>query len=102
MIINLCEGTSERTISYLCLYSLGPLCYFLGIEVSSTLKGFYLSQEKYIQGFLDRASVTDHRTFDNPIELSVHLSATDDEPLVDPTRYRHVVGSLFLSWCQSS
>jgi hypothetical protein len=27
---------------------LGPLRYFLGIEISSTPKGFFLSQEKYI------------------------------------------------------
>jgi hypothetical protein len=27
---------------------LGPLRYFLGIEISSTLEGFFLSQEKYI------------------------------------------------------
>jgi hypothetical protein len=25
---------------------LGPLCYFLGIEVSSTTDGFYISREK--------------------------------------------------------
>jgi hypothetical protein len=27
---------------------LGPLWYFLGIEISSTFEGFFLSQEKYI------------------------------------------------------
>jgi hypothetical protein len=27
---------------------LGPLRYFLGIEISSTFEGFFLSQEKYI------------------------------------------------------
>jgi hypothetical protein len=73
---------------------LGHLRYFLGIEISSTPEGFFLSQEKYIQDLLDRASLTDHRTAETPIELNVHLVATDGEPLENPTRYRHIVGSL--------
>jgi hypothetical protein len=39
---------------------LGPLRYFLGIEISSTTEGFFLSQEKYIQDLLDCTSLTDH------------------------------------------
>ncbi|WVZ73920.1 hypothetical protein U9M48_022171 [Paspalum notatum var. saurae] len=39
---------------------LGPLRYFLGIE-----------------SLLNRASVTDYRTDETPMELNVHLSATD-------------------------
>ena len=73
---------------------LGPLRYFLGIEVSSTSDGIYLSQEKYIQDLLARSSLTDHRTVETPIELNLQLRATDGEPLTDPTRYRHIVGSL--------
>jgi hypothetical protein len=73
---------------------LGPLRYFLEIEISSTLEGFFLSQEKYIQDLLDRASLTDNRTTETSMELNVHLVATDGEPLEDPTRYRHIVGSL--------
>jgi hypothetical protein len=45
---------------------IGPLRYFLGIEISSTPERFFLSQEKYIQDLLDRASLTDHRTAETP------------------------------------
>jgi hypothetical protein len=73
---------------------LGPLRYFLGIEISSTPEGFFLSQEKYIQDLLDQASLTDHRTVETLMELNVHLTSTGGEPLEDRTHYRHIVRSL--------
>jgi hypothetical protein len=73
---------------------LGSLRYFLGIEISSTPEEFFLSQEKYIQDLLDRASLTNHQTTETPMELNVHLTPTDGEPLKDLTRYRHIIGSL--------
>jgi hypothetical protein len=76
------------------MFDLGPLWYFLGIEVPSTLEGLYLSQEKYIQELLDRASLTYHHTVETLMNLNVCLCATDGEPLLGPTRYRHIVGSL--------
>uniref|UniRef100_A0A0A9CEM1 Reverse transcriptase Ty1/copia-type domain-containing protein n=1 Tax=Arundo donax TaxID=35708 RepID=A0A0A9CEM1_ARUDO len=72
----------------------GPLRYFLGIEVTSTFDGYYLSQQKYIQDILDRSGLTDHRIAETPMELNLQLRVTDGEPLEDPTRYRHLVGSL--------
>ena len=74
--------------------NLGPLRYFLGIEVSSTSDGFYISQEKYIHDLLARAALSDERTAETPMELNVNLRASDGEPLSDPTRYHHLVGSL--------
>ena len=73
---------------------LGPLCYFLGIEISSTSDGFYISQEKYIQDLLARAALGDERTVVTPMELNVQLCASDGDPFPNPTRYRHLVGSL--------
>uniref|UniRef100_A0ACD5VKK9 Uncharacterized protein n=1 Tax=Avena sativa TaxID=4498 RepID=A0ACD5VKK9_AVESA len=73
---------------------LGPLRYFLGIEVSSTSDGFYISQEKNIQDLLARAALGDERTVETPMELNVQLRASDGDPFSDPTRYRHLVGSL--------
>jgi hypothetical protein len=46
---------------------LGPLHYFLGIEVCSTCDSFYISHEKYIQDLLTRAALGDGRTVDTPI-----------------------------------
>jgi hypothetical protein len=46
------------------MIDLGPLCYFLGIEVSSTSDGFYISQEKYIQDLLTRVALGDERTIE--------------------------------------
>lgn len=76
------------------MFDLGHLRYLLGIEISSTREGIYLSQEKYIQDLLSRAAITDNRTADTPMKLGVHLRSTDGDPLSDPTRYRHLVGSL--------
>jgi hypothetical protein len=73
------------------MFDLGPLRYFFGIEI--TPEGFFLSQEKYIQDLRDGASLTDHRTPETPMELNVHLTPTDGEPLEDSTRYCHIVGS---------
>jgi hypothetical protein len=74
--------------------SLDPLRYFLRIEISCTPKGFFLSQEMCIQDLLDRASLTDYRTAETPMDLNVHLTPTDGESLEDPTRYHHIVWSL--------
>jgi hypothetical protein len=50
---------------------LGHLCYFFGIEVSSTSDGFYISQENYIHDLLARAALGDERTVETPMELNV-------------------------------
>lgn len=45
-----------------------------------------MSTSIYIQG-LNRTSLTNHHTFETPMELNVHLSTTDGEPLVDSIGY---------------
>jgi len=73
---------------------LGPLSYFLGIEFSSTSTGFQLSQQRYTLDLLARAAISDTRTVATPMELHLQLQADEGIPLADPTRYRHLVGSL--------
>ena len=69
---------------------LGPLRYFLGIEVSSTSDGFYISQEKYIQDLLARAALGDERTVETPMELNVKLRPTDGDNASDQEEDHHL------------
>ena len=73
---------------------LGPLSYFLGIEVMHSAKGYYISQSKYIQDLIARSGITDNRTAATPMDLHLQLRPNDGTPLEDPSRYRHIVGSL--------
>ena len=41
---------------------LGPLSYFLGIEVHHSPKGYFLSQSKYIEDLIGRSGISDNRT----------------------------------------
>ena len=73
---------------------LSPLNYFLGLEVSSYTYGYYLTQAKYSSDLISRASITDSKIVDTPIEYNCRLNSHDGEPLSNATLYRQLVGSL--------
>jgi hypothetical protein len=73
---------------------LGHLSYFLGLEITSSNDGFYLTQDKYTSDLLSRAGLTDHKIVDTPIELNACVTPSSGEPLPNPTLYRQLVGSL--------
>ena len=73
---------------------LSTLSYFLGLEVTSSSDGYYLSQAKYASDLLSKAGLTHSKTISTPLELNVKLNTTDSEPLSDATLYRQLVGSL--------
>ena len=73
---------------------LGPLNYFLGLEVSSSVDGYYLTQAKYTSDLISRASIIDSKIVDTPIEYNYRLNSHDGESLSNATLYRQLVGSL--------
>ena len=74
---------------------LSPLNYFLiGLKVSSSSDGYYLTQAKYTSDLISRANITDSKIVDIPIEYNCHLNSHDGESLSDVTLYRQLVRSL--------
>ncbi|RVW54772.1 Retrovirus-related Pol polyprotein from transposon RE1 [Vitis vinifera] len=72
---------------------LGPLSYFLGLEVSYIPDGFFLSQVKYATDILARAQLLDSKPVPTPMIVSQRLSS-EGTPFADPTLYRSLVGAL--------
>ena len=73
---------------------LGILSYFLGLKVTSSSDGYYLSQAKYAFDLLFKAGIIDNKTVSTPLEYNAKLTPLDGEPIFDATRYRQLVGSL--------
>ena len=53
--------------------NLGHLSYFLGLEITHSTDGLYITQAKYASNLLFRAGLIDSKTVDTPIELNAQL-----------------------------
>ena len=73
---------------------LGPLNYFLGIQVMPCNQGIILSQQRYIMDILKRTKMADAKPISSPMASSTHLSSFEGDLLLEPTLYRSVVGAL--------
>ncbi|XP_019053645.1 PREDICTED: uncharacterized protein LOC109114838 [Nelumbo nucifera] len=82
---------------------LGPLTYFLGLEVNRNSRGYFVNQQKYAADLVKLANLSDYKIVDTPLELNLKPSKDDGSPLEDTTLYRQLVGSLiYLTMTQSS
>ena len=70
------------------------LNYFLGLEITHSTDGLYITQAKYASKLLSRAGFTDSKTVDTLVELNAHLTPSGGKPLSNPSLYRCLVGSL--------
>ncbi|XP_008238972.1 PREDICTED: uncharacterized protein LOC103337585 [Prunus mume] len=70
---------------------LGPVHYFLGIEVLRTPNGLSLTQSKYIKDLLTRTKMQDAKHISSSVASGRRLSLHNGVPLDDPSEYRSVV-----------
>ena len=73
---------------------LGHLNYFLGLEITHSTNGLYITQAKYASDLLSQARLTNSKTVDTLVELNAHLTPLGWKPLSNLSLYRRLVGSL--------
>uniref|UniRef100_A0A2N9J3P2 CCHC-type domain-containing protein n=1 Tax=Fagus sylvatica TaxID=28930 RepID=A0A2N9J3P2_FAGSY len=76
------------------LKDLGPLSYFLGLQVTRTFQGLYLSQTKYAIDLLTKHNMFDTKPAKTPCCPNTRLTLTDGTPLQEPHSYKSLVGAL--------
>jgi hypothetical protein len=75
------------------MMDMGPLIFFLGLEISQDALGTKLSQAKYARDLLESFHMKDWKFDLTPFLSGVKLEDGVETPLVDSTLYRQLVGS---------
>ena len=73
---------------------LGKLQYFLGIEVSYSRQGIFISQRKYVTDLLEETGKLGCKPVTTPIEPNQKLAEAQEEATVDREMYQRLVGKL--------
>lgn len=73
--------------------NLGPLKYYLGLEVARSEAGIFLNQRKYALDLLSTANMTDCKSLSLPMLQNTKFDATGSL-FHDPSLYRTLIGKL--------
>jgi hypothetical protein len=90
----LLQHLTGRLRAEFALKDLGPLHYFLNIEVVHRPDGYFLHQRKYAHELLERAGMLNCNPATTPVDTKAKLSATAGSPAPDASLYRSIVGPL--------
>ncbi|XP_044378311.1 uncharacterized mitochondrial protein AtMg00810 [Triticum aestivum] len=91
---NLLQRLTARLHDEFALKDLGPLHYFLGIEVVRRPDGFFLHQQKYAHELLEHAGMLNFKPAPTPVDTKAKVSALEGSLASDAAFYRSIVGAL--------
>jgi hypothetical protein len=83
----------DRLHSEFAMTDLGELHHFLGISVTRSSDGLFLSQRQYAVD-LQKAGMAECHSTSTPVDSCAKLSASASAPVADPAAYRSLAGSL--------
>jgi len=107
IIIKSVSGEIQQVISALTtefdIKDLGFLHYFLGIQITRTATGLFLSQTKYVEDMLTKSKMVAAKPCDTPCLPYHRLLKKDGEPYSNPTLFKSIVGALqYLTFTKSN
>lgn len=88
------EGLKEKLACEFEIKDLGPLRYFLGMEVARTAKGILVTQWKYTLDLLKDTGMIGCKPAATPVEPNSKLGLEENSAPVERGRYQRLVGRL--------
>ncbi|GJZ74896.1 retrovirus-related pol polyprotein from transposon TNT 1-94 [Tanacetum coccineum] len=89
-----CETFAKEMNSTFKMSMMGQMSFFLGLQVSQNPKGIFINQSKYALEILKKYGLNSSASVDTPMVDKMKLDEDRQGKLVDPTRFRVMVGSL--------
>jgi hypothetical protein len=91
---NLITDCNKKLAAEFEMKDLGPMHYFIGLEVWHSPEEIFLNQGKYVVEILKRFDMMDYKSMSTPMETNLKLLVDTSSKIVDVTLYRQVIGSL--------
>lgn len=89
-----CSDFKRHLCNRFHMKDLGPLRYFLGIELARSKTGLFLCRRKYILDILNECGMLGCKPVNFPLEPNHQLALDESEFFHDPSQYRRLVGRL--------
>ncbi|GKA67895.1 retrovirus-related pol polyprotein from transposon TNT 1-94 [Tanacetum coccineum] len=93
-VVDLTLFTWKEGKDILLMSTIGKMSFFLGLQISQNPRGIFINQSKYALEMIKKYGMESSDLVDTPM---VERTKLDEDPqgiLVEPTRYRSMVGSL--------
>jgi hypothetical protein len=73
---------------------IGELNFFLGLQITQSLKGIFITQSKYLKEIPKKFGMDESVTVITPMRINCKISKENEQPSIDSTLYRYMVGIL--------
>ena len=96
-----CENFKNKVSDQFQISSYGDLSWFLNIKIERTQNEIMLSQEAYVEKLLEKFNMSESKTLETPLDVSLKLSKLDSPEIgsnehreMQSCDYRRIVGCL--------